>query len=129
MSKIQADKISSIIKERIDNFELNVEGIDNINNTNDLKERGITIYSAINAVKPLVAKIANKSNIKVVTDEEYLQIKASESKQLLSYCAVNGYMPYMGSPRRRDSLPKEEQLRKIALAQQKRKRKAQRKIK
>ena len=43
-----------------------------------------------------------------------------ESKALLSYCAVNGYMPYMGSPRRRDSLPQEEQLRKIALAQQKR---------
>ncbi len=46
-----------------------------------------------------------------------------ESKALLSYCAVNGYMPYMGSPRRRDSLPQEEQLRKIALAQQKRERK------
>ncbi len=129
MSKIQADEISSIIKERIDNFELNVEGIDNVNNTNDLKERGITIYGAINAVKPLVAEIANKSNIKVVTEEEYLKIKASESKQLLSYCAVNEYMPYMGSPRRRDSLPKEEQLRKIALAQQKRERKALRKTK
>lgn len=45
------------------------------------------------------------------------------AKGLLTYCAVNGYMPYMGSPRRRDSLPEEEQLRKIALAQQKRERK------
>lgn len=44
-------------------------------------------------------------------------------KGLLTYCAVNGYMPYMGSPRRRDSLPEKEQLRKIALAQQKRERK------
>jgi len=51
------------------------------------------------------------------------------SKQILSYCTVNGYMPYMGSPRRRDSLPKKEQLRKLALAQQKRERKALRKIK
>lgn len=47
-----------------------------------------------------------------------------ETKQLLSYCAINGYLPYMGSPRRRDSLPQEQQLRKIALAQQKRERKA-----
>lgn len=46
------------------------------------------------------------------------------SKQLLSYCAANGYMPYMGSPRRRDGLSQKEQLRKIALAQQKRERKA-----
>lgn len=44
-------------------------------------------------------------------------------KGLLTYCAVNGYMPYMGSPRRRDSLPEKEQLRKIALAEQKRERK------
>lgn len=48
----------------------------------------------------------------------------SISNGLLAYCAVNGYMPYMGSPRRRDSLPEEEQLRKIALAQKKRERKA-----
>lgn len=47
-----------------------------------------------------------------------------EAKQLLSYCAINGYLPYMGSPRRRDSLPQEQQLRKFALAQQKRERKA-----
>ena len=46
-----------------------------------------------------------------------------KAKGLLTYCAVNGYMPYMGSPRRRDSLPEKEQLRKIALAQQKRERK------
>ena len=45
------------------------------------------------------------------------------SKQLLAYCSVSGYMPYLGSPRRRDSLPQKEQLRKIALAQQKRERK------
>lgn len=45
-------------------------------------------------------------------------------KTLLSYCAVSGYMPYLGSPRKRDFLPQEEQLRKIALAQQKRERKA-----
>ena len=51
--------------------------------------------------------------------------KAEASKALLSYCAINGYLPYMGSPRRRDSLSEEEQLRKIALAQQKRERKAQ----
>lgn len=48
------------------------------------------------------------------------------SKQLLAYCAVNGFMPYMGSPKKRDLLPQEEQLRKIALAQQKRERKAKR---
>lgn len=48
----------------------------------------------------------------------------TDSKKLLAYCAVNGYMPYLGSPRRRDSLPQEEQLRKIALAQKKRERKA-----
>ena len=47
----------------------------------------------------------------------------NETKQLLSYCVINGYLPYMGSPRRRDSLPQEQQLRKIALAQQKRERK------
>lgn len=47
----------------------------------------------------------------------------SNTKALLTYCAVNGYIPYMGSPRRRDSLPEKEQLRKIALAQQKRERK------
>ena len=46
------------------------------------------------------------------------------SRQLLSYCAINGYMPYLGSQRKRDLLPQEEQLRKIALAQQKRERKA-----
>ena len=53
----------------------------------------------------------------------------NKSKALLSYCAINGYLPYMGSPRRRDSLPQKEQLRKIALAQQKRERKAQKDIK
>lgn len=53
----------------------------------------------------------------------------NKSKALLSYCAINGYLPYMGSPRRRDSLPQEEQLRKIALAQQKRERKAQKGLK
>lgn len=46
-----------------------------------------------------------------------------ENKMLLSYCAVNGLLPYLGSPRRRDSLPEIEQLRKIALAQQKREKK------
>lgn len=45
-------------------------------------------------------------------------------KTLISYCAVSGYFPYLGSPRKRDFLPQEEQLRKIALAQQKRERKA-----
>jgi len=55
--------------------------------------------------------------------------KSISAKTMLSYCAVNGYMPYMGSSRRGNSLPKEEQLRKIALAQQKRERKALRKIK
>lgn len=45
-------------------------------------------------------------------------------KTLLSYSALSGYMPYLGSPRKRDFLPQEEQLRKIALAQQKRERKA-----
>ena len=53
----------------------------------------------------------------------------NKSKALLSYCAINGYLPYVGSPRRRDSLPREEQLRKIALAQQKRERKAQKGLK
>lgn len=46
------------------------------------------------------------------------------SKALLSYCSVNGYLPYLGSPRKRDLLPEKEQLRKIALAQQKRERKS-----
>ena len=41
----------------------------------------------------------------------------NKSKALLSYCAINGYLPYMGSSRKRDSLPQKEQLRKIALAQ------------
>lgn len=45
-------------------------------------------------------------------------------KALLAYCAINGYMPYLGSERKRNLLPQEEQLRKIALAQQKRERKA-----
>lgn len=48
----------------------------------------------------------------------------NETKQLLSYCEINRYLPYMGSPRRRDSLPEEQQLRKFALAQQKREKKA-----
>lgn len=52
-----------------------------------------------------------------------------EAKQLLSYCSVNGYLPYLGSPKRRDLLPEKEQLRRIALAQQKRERKALKKIK
>ncbi len=52
-----------------------------------------------------------------------------ETKQLLSYCAINGYLPYMGSLRRRDSLPQEQQLRKFALAQQKRERKALKRLK
>ena len=46
------------------------------------------------------------------------------SQALLSYAAINNWLPYMGSPRRRDSLPQEEQLRKIVVAQQKRERKA-----
>ena len=46
------------------------------------------------------------------------------AKSLLSYCSINGYLPYLGSPRKRDLLPEKEQLRKIALAQQKRERKA-----
>lgn len=41
------------------------------------------------------------------------------SKALLSCCSVNGYLPYLGRPRKRDLLPEKEQLRKIALAQQK----------
>ena len=49
----------------------------------------------------------------------------NKSNALLSYCAISGYLPYMGSPRRRDSLSQDEQLKKIALAQQKRERKAQ----
>ena len=47
-----------------------------------------------------------------------------DAKTLLSYCAVNGYLPYLGSQRKRDLLPQEEQLKRIALAQQKRERKA-----
>lgn len=50
-------------------------------------------------------------------------------KALLSYCAINGYMPYLGSERKRNLLPQEEQLKKIALAQQKRERKALIKLK
>ena len=47
------------------------------------------------------------------------------AKQLLAYAAIQGYLPlYLGSPRKRDLLPQEEQLKKIALAQQKRERKA-----
>ena len=53
----------------------------------------------------------------------------NKSKALLLYCAINGYLPYMGSPRKRDSLSEDEQLRKIALAQEKRQRKAQKDIK
>lgn len=52
-----------------------------------------------------------------------------ESKALLSYCAINGYLPLYGCVRRRDTLPQEEQLRKIALAQQKRERKIQKGLK
>ena len=51
------------------------------------------------------------------------------AKSLLSYCSVNGYLPYLGSPRKRDLLPEKEQLKKIALAQQKRERKALKKNK
>ena len=50
-------------------------------------------------------------------------------KSLLNYCSVNGYLPYLGSPRKRDFLPQKEQLKKIALAQQKRERKALKKNK
>ena len=46
-----------------------------------------------------------------------------DAKTLLTYCAINGYMPYLGSERRRDLLPQEEQLKRIELAKQKRKRK------
>lgn len=84
------------------------------------KERGITIlaatplaYSCAKAVK------AQMPNIEIVKKD-----KDKEAKLLLSYCAMNGYMPYMGSPRKRDLLLQEEQLRRIALAQQKRERKA-----
>lgn len=51
-----------------------------------------------------------------------------DTKTLLSYCALNGYMPYLGNPRKRDLLPQEEQLRKIALAKDKRARKALKKL-
>lgn len=47
-----------------------------------------------------------------------------DAKTLLSYCSVNGYMPYLGGQRKRDLLPQEEQLKKIELAKQKRARKA-----
>lgn len=50
--------------------------------------------------------------------------KAKVSKTLLAYCAINGYMPCLGSSKKRDLLPQKEQLRKFALAQQKRERKA-----
>lgn len=46
------------------------------------------------------------------------------AKQLLAYAAISGWLsPYLGSPRKRDLLPQDEQLKKIALAQQKRERK------
>ena len=46
------------------------------------------------------------------------------TKNLLCYCAVNGYFPYLGSTRKRDFLPQEVQLQKIAKAKEKRERKA-----
>ena len=51
-----------------------------------------------------------------------------DNKTLLAYCAINGYLPYVGSPRKRDSLPQEEQEKKIKLAKDKRARKALKKI-
>lgn len=49
--------------------------------------------------------------------------KDIEYKMFMSYCALNGWIPYYKSNRKRDELPQEEQLTKIALAQQKRERK------
>ena len=54
----------------------------------------------------------------------HLKESKMKSKLLLSYCAINGYLPYLGSERKRDLLPQETQLKRIALAQQKRERKA-----
>ena len=50
--------------------------------------------------------------------------KDIEYKMFLSYCAINGWIPYYKNNRKRDELQQKEQLRKIALAQQKRERKA-----
>ena len=51
-----------------------------------------------------------------------------DAKTLLTYCAINGYMPYLGSQRKRDLLPQEEQLKRIELAKQKKARKAFREL-
>lgn len=49
--------------------------------------------------------------------------KDIEYKMFMSYCALNCWIPYYKSNRKRDESPQKEQLRKIALAQQKRERK------
>lgn len=51
-----------------------------------------------------------------------------DNKTLLAYCAINEYLPYMGSPRKRDFLPQEEQEKKIQLAKDKRAKKALKKL-
>lgn len=84
--------------------------------------KGIIVDPTNATLVAAVANVIGKSkNIKIINQENY---KTKSAKELLAYCSVNGYMPYMGSPRRRDNLPQEQQLRKIALAQQKRERKA-----
>lgn len=44
-------------------------------------------------------------------------------EKLLASCKLNRFMPYVKSERRRNKLSTEQQLKKIALAQQKRERK------
>lgn len=84
-------------------------------------ERVITIVAqdtdTSGLLRQAIDSIKSDNNISIV------ESKKKEPNTLLTYCTVNGYMPYMGSPRRRDSLSQEEQLRKIALAQLKRERK------
>lgn len=84
------------------------------------KERGITIVAAT----PLAYSCASAIKAQMPNIEIAKKDKTNEAKLLLSYCAVNGYMPYLGSSRKRDLLSQEEQLRRIALAEQKRERKA-----
>lgn len=93
----------------------------------DNKDRGITITtSGDSSINELLVEALNDIGVDAKIEAPKKEI-ISPATSLLGYCAVSGYMPYMGSPRRRDSLPEKEQLRKIALAQQKRERKINKK--
>lgn len=136
-AKVTADGISSIIKERVDNFELNLEDTE-MNKTLTGPDITVCLPDPVIMAKEAVGRAARVAKIGAVGHVAMPQAtlasaeKAARGLTLAGLDIMSGgvlsRMLYTEMGKQKASQSQETQLRKIALAQQKRERKAHKKL-